>query len=63
MKITPASNRLIRDQLIPLVLIIGAFILIACGIDGEVKAVLMIAAGWAFRAQYTRYSLRRRKKK
>lgn len=57
------SPAFLRDTLIPLVLIIGAFTLIAFGIDGEVKTVLMLAAGWAFRAQYTRHSIAKRKKR
>ena len=30
-------------------LIIGCFILIGLGLDGEVKSILAMAAGWAFR--------------
>lgn len=40
------------DLIIALVLIVGCFGLIASGIDGEVKAILTIAAGWAFGSQY-----------
>jgi len=36
------------DLIIPLVLIIGCIVLIAAGIDGEVKSILTLAAGWAF---------------
>jgi len=35
---------------IPVILIIGSFILIGFGIDGEVKSILTLAAGWAFHA-------------
>lgn len=38
------------DLIIPLTLIIGALCLIAFGIDGEVKVILTLAAGWAFHA-------------
>ena len=31
------------------IIIIGCFALIFCGIDGEVKSILCVAAGWAFR--------------
>lgn len=31
------------------IIIVGCFILIGCGIDGEVKSILCLAAGWAFR--------------
>lgn len=43
------KDRLI-DLIIPLTLIVGAVFLIASGIDGEVKVILSLAAGWAFRA-------------
>ena len=36
------------DLIIALVLIVGAFLLIFLGIDGEVKSILTLAAGWAF---------------
>jgi len=37
------------DLIIPLVLIIGCMILLCKGIDGEVKTILALAAGWAFK--------------
>lgn len=40
------------DLVIALVLIIGCVALIATGIDGEVKAILTMAAGWVFRSGY-----------
>jgi uncharacterized membrane protein required for colicin V production len=40
------------DLIIAMVLIVGSFALIAFGIDGEVKSILTIAAGWAFGSQY-----------
>ncbi len=36
------------DLIIALILVIGCFILIATGLDGEVKSILTIAAGWCF---------------
>jgi len=38
------------DLIIPGMLILGCLTLMICGIDGEVKTVLLMAAGWAFRA-------------
>jgi len=40
------------DLIIALVLILGSIGLIASGIDGEVKSILIVAAGWAFGSQY-----------
>lgn len=40
------------DLIIALVLILGSIGLIASGIDGEVKSVLTLAAGWAFGSQF-----------
>ena len=40
------------DLIIALVLILGSIGLIASGIDGEVKSILTLAAGWAFGSQY-----------
>jgi len=40
------------DLIIALVLVVGCFALIATGIDGEVKSILTVAAGWAFGSQY-----------
>ncbi len=36
------------DQIIALVIVVGAFGLMASGIDGEMKSILTVAAGWAF---------------
>lgn len=46
------------DQIIALVIIVGALGLIFSGIDSEVKSVLTVAAGWAFGSGY---QARRRK--
>lgn len=40
------------DTVIALVLIVGCLVLLALKIDGEVKSILSIAAGWAFGAQF-----------
>jgi hypothetical protein len=40
------------DMVIAIILIIGSFVLLALGIDGEVKAIITMAAGWAFGRGY-----------
>lgn len=40
------------DMIIALVLVVSCVALIATGIDGEVKSILTLAAGWAFGTQY-----------
>ncbi len=40
------------DLIIALVLVVGCIILIALHIDGEVKSILTMAAGWAFGSQF-----------
>lgn len=47
-------NRLIKTpgELLALVIVIGCIILMAFGIDGEVKSILAMAAAWAFRGAY-----------
>jgi len=40
------------DLIIALILVLGCFGLIGSGIDGEVKAILTISAGWAFGSGY-----------
>lgn len=40
------------DTVIALVLVVGCLILMGLGIDGEVKSILTVAAGWAFGSQY-----------
>ena len=40
------------DLIIALVLVVSCVALIATGIDGEVKSILTVAAGWAFGSQY-----------
>jgi len=37
-----------KDFIIPLVLIIGCFVLIGFGYDGDIKGILGLGAGWAF---------------
>ncbi|MBA7529917.1 hypothetical protein ES705_22122 [subsurface metagenome] len=46
------------DLIIALVLVVGAFVLLGFGINGEVKAIITMAAGWAFGSQW---QLRRQK--
>jgi len=41
------------DLIITLILVIGALGLLFTGIDGEVKVILTMAAGWAFGSQYS----------
>lgn len=40
------------DLIIAIILIVGCFALIFSGIDGEVKSILTMAAGWVFGSQY-----------
>lgn len=40
------------DLTIAMVLVLGCLTLIFTGIDGEVKSILTLAAGWAFGSQY-----------
>jgi len=40
------------DLVIAVILIVSCVGLIATGIDGEVKSILTLAAGWAFGSQY-----------
>jgi hypothetical protein len=46
------------DLIIALVLVVGCFVLLGLGIDGEVKSILTMAGGWVFGSQY---QLRRQK--
>ena len=40
------------DLIIAMVLIVGCMGLVFTGIDGEVKSILTLAAGWTFGSQY-----------
>lgn len=40
------------DLVIALVLIVGCLVLLVFHIDGEVKSILTMAAGWVFHSQY-----------
>ncbi len=52
------------DFIIALILIVGAFSLLAFGIDGEVKAILTVATGWVFgSALHTRRNNKKRSSK
>ena len=40
------------DFIIATILVVGCLGLLYTGIDGEVKAILLMAAGWCFGSQY-----------
>jgi len=40
------------DLIIALILVVGCLGLLFTGINGEVKSVLTVAAGWAFGSQF-----------
>ena len=40
------------DLIIAMVLIVGCLALVFTGIDGEVKSILTLAAGWTFGSQF-----------
>ena len=40
------------DLIIAVILVVGCLALLFTGIDGEVKSILTIAAGWCFGSQY-----------
>ena len=40
------------DTVIAIILVVGCLVLIATGIDSEVKSILTLVAGWAFGSQY-----------
>ncbi len=40
------------DLIIALILVVGCLGLMLLRIDGEVKSILTVAAGWAFGSQY-----------
>jgi len=42
------------DLIIPLVLIIGSMCMLVFGINGEVKTIEALAAGWAFKVVVTK---------
>jgi hypothetical protein len=52
--VNSANWRLVIELIIPGLLITFCFILLCLGIDGEVKSILAVAAGWAFKASYDR---------
>ncbi len=47
-------RELCMDFVLPTLVLIIAFVLIYTGRDGEVKAILAMAAGWLFKSGYTR---------
>jgi len=40
------------DQVASVIIVVGCIVLLAAGIDSQVKAILGIAAGWLFGGQY-----------
>lgn len=40
------------DLIVALLLVVGCLALLFTGINGEVKSILTMAAGWAFGSQY-----------
>jgi len=51
------------DLGLPSLIIVLSFVLLICGIDGEVKSILALAAGWVFKSGYTRTSAKLSQKK
>ena len=52
------------DTIIALVLVVGCLFLMGFGIDGEVKSILTVSAGWAFGTQFhDRYIIKHSKYK
>ena len=47
-------RELLTDFGLPVIIIIVCAILLFTGIDGEVKSILALAAGWIFKGGYTR---------
>jgi len=42
------------DEVTALIIVVGCILLIALGIDSEVKSILALAAGWAFGSRYVK---------
>ena len=40
------------DKITAMVLVVGCLLLVFTGIDGEVKSILTLSAGWLFGAAY-----------
>lgn len=40
------------DAIIALIIVVGCFALLFCGINSEIKAILAVAAGWLFGGAY-----------
>ena len=47
-------REILMDFGLPVIIIIVCLILLLTGRDGEVKAILAMAAGWIFKSGYTR---------
>ena len=46
-------KEILIDFGLPALLIMVCFVLMLCRIDGEVKTILVLAAGWLFKSGYT----------
>lgn len=46
------------DEFVAMILVVGCLVLLFLGIDGEVKSILAMAAGWAFKGGRDRLALR-----
>ncbi len=49
-------REILTDFGLPVLIIIVCAILLITGIDGEVKSILALAAGWIFKSGYTKAS-------
>jgi hypothetical protein len=47
-------RELLMDFGLPVIIICVCMVLILTGADGEVKAILALAAGWVFKSGYTK---------
>ena len=47
------------ENVVAVILVVGCLILLGCGIDGEVRAILAAAAAWVFRGGYDIIKARR----
>ncbi len=47
-------REILTDFGLPVLIIIVCTILLITGIDGEVKSILALAAGWIFKSGYTK---------
>ena len=45
-------RQLCVDFVLPVLIMVMAFVLLLTGIDGEVKTIMALAAGWIFKSGY-----------